>query len=264
MVHSIPKKYSTSLSKNRSLIPETIKVLQIYSDGMRFEDLEKSVIQSGVLSPLSSNRIKEILRQGIKKRFFLKDQLPLYLKKLSSLSLKDYSQILFLYFCRSEYIVYDFIHLFLCPAIKEGRVEINKTDVEVFIQNGLINGKLPEPWKLKMKQYVVQGIFQVLVDYGYLKKSIGFSREILGIQTSETAVIYLAYELHFSGESDYSILNHTDWNLFLLSKDNVIQQFENLSYQNHIIFQHAVDIVHITWKYKSMEEVIDVLLGKFV
>ena len=71
---------------------------------------------------------------------------------------------------------------------------------------------------------------------------------------------YLAYELHFRGIGDNAILNHDDWKLFGLERDDVLEEMKRLSLKGLVIIQSAGDVVRISWKQRDMEELCDVLI----
>ncbi|HRG77794.1 MAG TPA: DUF1819 family protein [Leptospiraceae bacterium] len=260
MVTTPLKKYSANLTKNRALIAETIKIFQEYNEGMSFSELEQRVISTGLLSPLSTNRITSILKLGLKPRYFQDVTIANRIKRLTAISYQDFIQLLYLYTARTDALLYDFVIHVYKHRIEEGRSEISKEEVIRFLREAVQNGFIRKAWNPDMQEYMIQGLFQTLVDFGFLKKRTGETRPFIPFNPSDKILLYLAYELHFSGMSDLVILNHSDWGLFLLSKDRVLMNLKKMDFQNHLIFQQAADVLQITWKYKSMDEVIDALL----
>ncbi len=260
MVTATLKKYSTNLTKNRALIVETIKIFQEYNEGMSFVELEQQVISTGLLSPLSTNRITSILRLGLKPRYFQDVNITNRIKKLTAVTYQDFIQLLYLYTARTDALLYDFAIQVYKQRIEEGRTQISKEEVTRFLREAVQNGFIKKEWNIDMQEYVIQGLFQTLVDFGFLKKTIGEIRLFVPFSPSDRILLYLAYELHFSGLSDLSVVNHSDWGLFLLSKDRVLMSFKKMDFQNHLILQQAADVLQITWNYKSMDEVINAIL----
>ena len=86
-----------------------------------------------------------------------------------------------------------------------------------------------------------------------------FERRLTPPRISDYIAVYLAYELHFSGLGDNAVINHPDWQLFGLSPEDVREELKALAVNRHWIIQAAGDVVQISWAYKNMEEVIDVI-----
>ena len=56
------------------------------------------------------------------------------------------------------------------------------------------------------------------------------------------------------------VLNHEDWKLFGLERDDVLEEMKRLSLKGLvIIIQSAGDVVRVGWKQRDMEELCDVL-----
>ena len=60
------------------------------------------------------------------------------------------------------------------------------------------------------------------------------------------------------------MLAHPDWLLFGLEREDVLAELKRLALHGLFIVQAAGEVVKISWPYKSMEELIDVLTqGEF-
>ena len=70
---------------------------------------------------------------------------------------------------------------------------------------------------------------------------------------------YLAHDLHFAGLGDNAVLSHLDWRIFGLAVYDVREELKRLALKGYLILQSAGDITRISWKYKTMEELCDVL-----
>jgi hypothetical protein len=70
---------------------------------------------------------------------------------------------------------------------------------------------------------------------------------------------YLAYDLHFQEGSDSRALAHEDWKLFGLGADDVLAELKRVALRGQLIVQSAASLTRISWKWRSMKEVVDVL-----
>jgi len=96
-------------------------------------------------------------------------------------------------------------------------------------------------------------------DYGLLETGLRSNRRILPFRITQPVSVFLAYDLHLRGIADNSLLAHEDWGLFGLSRDDVVQELKRLSRQGDLVIQAAGDVVRISWTYKDMETVCNVL-----
>ena len=85
-------------------------------------------------------------------------------------------------------------------------------------------------------------------------------RNILSFQIEARVFAILAYNFHFEGLGDNSILTHSDWKLFGLDRDDVLNEFKRNARKSWFIVQSAGDIVRIGWQAKNKEELINVIV----
>ena len=85
------------------------------------------------------------------------------------------------------------------------------------------------------------------------------SRRILPFRIAPKVAAYLAYDLRFAGLGDNAALAHEDWALFGLDRFSVLDEIKRLSLKGLLIAQAAGDVVRISWKRQSMEEILDVI-----
>jgi hypothetical protein len=78
---------------------------------------------------------------------------------------------------------------------------------------------------------------------------------------TDLTIVFLAYDLHFAGFTDAGVVDHSDWALFGLNNKDVATAFDRLSGEGWWIAQVAGSVVRISWKYASMEEVVDDIAG---
>ena len=77
---------------------------------------------------------------------------------------------------------------------------------------------------------------------------------MLPFRIEAKAAIALAYELHFSGAGDNTVIGHPDWALFGLERKDVIAELRRLSLKGVFIVQTAGDVVRIGWQCKNPKE----------
>ena len=92
-----------------------------------------------------------------------------------------------------------------------------------------------------------------------MEKGQKSERKILPFRLESRVAAYLAYDLHFAGLGDNSVIGHEDWALFGMERNGVRDEFKRLSLLGHVIVQSAGEVTRISWRYTSLEELTDVI-----
>jgi hypothetical protein len=227
-------------------------------------ELFKVALESGKFPNISARRLKNLILEGFAPRYLIQDDKPaIYIKSLqNNSSNKELSQILYLYTCRRNRIFYDFVNEIYWKAYSSGQESISIDQARNFVINANQDGKTSKPWGASMIQRVPVYLVGTCADFGLVEKKKSAVRKILPFRIETSTVLYLVYDLHFSGFSDIGILNHTDWGLFGLNRYDVLDELKLLSLKNWFIVQSAGDIIKISWQYRNMEDLIDAIIRR--
>ena len=258
------EQYTTKLGSGQGIIEETIVLLELWSPGMTGTELFKVALESGKFPNISARRLKNLILEGFAPRYLIQDDKPaIYIKSLqNNSSNKELSQILYLYTCRRNRIFYDFVNEIYWKAYSSGQESISIDQARNFVINANQDGKTSKPWGASMIQRVPVYLVGTCADFGLVEKKKSAVRKILPFRIEISTVLYLVYDLHFSGFSDIGILNHTDWELFGLNRYDVLDELKLLSLKNWFIVQSAGDIIKISWQYRNMEDLIDAIIRR--
>ena len=96
-------------------------------------------------------------------------------------------------------------------------------------------------------------------DFGLLGEGRRDQRPIKRFAIRPDVALYFVHDLHFADLSDMAVVTHRDWRLFGLEIPEVIRLIQNLSHDGHLLIQSSADLVQISWKYRTMEECLNVL-----
>jgi hypothetical protein len=77
--------------------------------------------------------------------------------------------------------------------------------------------------------------------------------------TSDEGIAYLAYDLREAGLSDLAICEHRDWQLLGLPMEQLVVRLDSLPDSCGLVVQRAGSLVRITWRYESVEDLINAL-----
>jgi hypothetical protein len=213
---------------------------------------------------MTAYRVNDIVRRVFARRFLRADLPPARL--LKQLVERDYpgqlfSDLCLLYAARSDDLIRDAITHLYWPALAEGRLTFTPSLVVEFLRQAEREGKIPEPWSEKVKLKVARGLLKAMADFGLLVETSRGRRELVHFRPTDHALVFLAYDLHFSGSTDAGIVGHKDWALFGLTAKDVATVLDRLGGERWWLAQVAGSIVRISWKYKRMEEVVDAFAG---
>lgn len=255
------REYNTGLCKGQGMLPETLRLLQVWEPGMSSQQLAEKVRSQGLIPKATSQRVSDIVSRGFAPRYLGEGGRPAcWLRPLvqRGVSLDRLNQLFLLHTAREHLILYDFIREVYWPRYSAGAQFLFREDSVGFIKSAQATGRIKTRWTEGNNIRIGRYLLTALCDFKMLGDPQGDRRPILPFTPSASTIIYLAHELHFSGVNDAMILTHTDWELFGLSSSDVLNELRRLSGQGRFIVQVG-DIVRISWSCKTMEECLDVV-----
>jgi hypothetical protein len=258
---SATREYNTALCKGQGMLPETIRLLQVWEPGMSATQLAEKVRSQGLIPKATAQRVSDIVSRAFAPRYLDNNgQAAGWLRSLvqRGLSLDRLSQLFLLYTAREHLILYDFIREVYWPRYSAASKFLFREDSVNFIKSAQAGGRIKTRWTEGNNVRIGRYLLAALSDFKLIGEPQGDRRPILPFTPLASTVIYLAHELHFAGVGDGQIINHTDWEVFGLSSSDVLNQLRRLSGQGRFIVQ-AGDIVRISWSCKTMEECLDVI-----
>jgi len=253
--------YTPQLQAGLGLIEETHKLLDLWVPGMSAIQLEQAALESGQFPTITARRLHNIVLEGFKPRYLANEGAPaMRLQKLiGKLNSRQFNQLLFLYTCRANLILTDFIREIYWNAYRAGRSTLSNEEARQFVRKANEDRKTVKPWSPETIERIAQYLTNACSEFGLLETGNRKVRQVYSYQIEDTTSIYLAYDLHFTGRGDNSLLSHPDWGLFGLERDDVLDECKRLALQGWWIVQSAGEATRISWNYASMEAVIDAL-----
>ena len=249
--------YNSNLLKGTGAVSETISLLSIYDRDTTKKSLLDYVLATNFLSTNTEKRARDIVEKVFYNRYMQHNHLVPYWLRLTrekGLMVNQLSQLLYVYTLRENAILYDYVIKVLNPVKASGADFIPKSKADEFIKELNDNGTLE--WSSTSQVRMGQHMRGTLVDFNV----IDLNGNILSFEANDFTVLYLMHELHFGGLSDMAIWEHVDWGLFNMDKYDVLQRIMNLSLKGGFIAQSSGDLLTISWKYNSMEEMINATL----
>ena len=252
--------YTTQLQAGLGLIQETDVLFEHWDLYMTASDLYERVLEEGVFPNVSARRLRNIVAECFSPRYLKGDPAPaVYIKQLKeSFSAAELHQLYFLYTCRANLILADFVREVYWDRYQSGSGYISSHYATEFINGAMDDGKTSKRWSDATVKRVSAYLMGACGDYGLLSPSSRNERQILSYRIEPKVAVFMAHDIHFQGVKDNALLQHEDWRLFGLETADIREEFKRMSVQGHCIFQSAANITNISWIYASMEDVIDV------
>jgi len=251
--------YSSMLNAGICMIDETRILLNLWQPGMNNMELHRIALQSGLFPNITARRLYNFIKECYSPRYLVNGGTPaLLLKSVQSVfSNRELNQLLFLYTCRESRVFYDFVREVYWNAYSSGKEKISNEDACLFVTRANQDGKTVQPWSENTLQRVAQYLTTSGADFGLLEDGRKSVRKILPFRVESRVAVILAYDLHFSGHGDNSILSHPDWALFGMDRSDVLNEFKRQALKGWWILQSAGEVTRIGWQYQTMEELIN-------
>ena len=251
--------YTTQLGAGLGLVEETKLLLSLYDEGMTTTELYDIALNSGLFPMVSARRLRNIIAECFSPRY-IKPGVALALKKLeSTTSSSAFVQLLLIHTSLTNRVLIEFITDIFWAKYSGGHNVISGDDAREFIVNAVREGKTQKPWADSVIKRVSSYVLGCCADYGLLSSGRVSKRTIQPVRLQQSTALYLAYWLHFLGLGDNAVINHECWKIFGLEPFDVREELKKLAKNGWLIVQSAGDVTRISWQFKTMEDVIDVI-----
>jgi hypothetical protein len=244
------------------MIPETLDLLRVWEPGMIPARLAEKVIQEGLFSRTTARRARNLAVEMFAPRYLGEQgKAAANLKFLQNhrFAHEAMIQLCFLYTARAQRIFADFVVEVYWSKYIGGAEVVTRKDAENFVIRALDTGKMAVRWSESTVRRVSGYLLGCCVDFGLLADAGRSERKIQRFSIRQEVALYLAHELHFAGVSDTALTQHPDWLLFGFTPGEVINRLKSLSHDGHFLIQSSGELVQISWKYRSMNEILHAL-----
>jgi hypothetical protein len=255
------KAYTTLLAVGQGILDETRTLLHLWEHGMPASTLYKTALASGSFPNISARRLRNLIVHSFAPRFLVNGGQAAYcLKALGHhLTSREFAQLAFLYTCRAQQILADFVIEVYWERYASGSDSISNRESRDFVARALQEGRAARPWSEKMVDRVAGYLTGTCADLGLLEDGPKRSRRYLPYRIEPVTAAVLAYDLHFAGHGDNAVMGHRDWKLFGLGPPDVLAELKRLALKRLVIVQAAANIVRIGWNCKNLEELVNAL-----
>lgn len=252
--------YTIAISKGSALLEETRALLRAWKSTESPTEFSDRVLREDILGRMTAYRARDIVRRVFARRYLRPNNQPaLLLKRIleHTESGQLFSDLCLLYAARADGLIRDAITQLYWPALSAGRLALGPEYVVEFLRQAEREGRISDPWSEQVKLKVARGVLKAMADFGLLVDVGRGRRELVHFRATDLTLVFLAYDLHLSGSTDAGVVGHRDWALFGLTSKDAAFAIDRLSGAGWWLAQVAGSVVRISWKYTSMEEVVD-------
>lgn len=257
--------YTSQLAAGMGMVPETLELLRLWEPGMNPAQLVNAAVEEGVFSRATARRTRNIVAEMFAPRFLVSDGTPAARVKFlvnGRIHYDTLSQLCFLYTCRAQRILADFVIEVYWQKYCAGASALATDDAKSFIYRALDSGRMVSRWSDSTIQRQAGYLVGCCLDFGLLSKGKPTARTIQRFAIRPDVALYLVHDLHFAGYSELSIVEHPDWRLFGLEPQEIVGQIRKLADDGHLLVQTSGELIQISWKYKSMEDCLNALIKR--
>ncbi len=255
------RKYTTAISKGAAMLDETRRLLEHWSPGQSLDAFAKRVQDEDVLGNATAYRTRDAVRRVFAPRFLKPTDKPArVLKRVLERNLpgRTFTELLLVYACRNDPLLYDFTSREFWLAVRRGRSVLDTDAVLSFLSEAVVDGRLESQWSENVSVRIARCVLGMLRDVGFLREAKRGRKEIVDYRVSDEGAGILARELHEAGITNSSLCSHRDWGLFGMNRAEVLERLDHLGEERGIVVQRGGSVVHFTWYVDSIEEMIDV------
>lgn len=261
---SVNKKFTSNLKRAGAAIDDTIELLRHWTDEIPDRELRNKLIMENVLGKKSYRRRKDFTEFIFLPRYVrgYPENHWMFLQRLvlAEVPQKFIKQLLYFYTALNEPFVPLIIKEFILPRYQDGQIEFTSQDVKDLILRKIKDGTVEVNWTDNVLSGSVQGLLNVLTEFGILK---GRVNKVIQPDLIHLPVFYyIAFFIHNEGFGGKVILENEYWNLFLLNGIEIKHLITEAHLNKYLYYEETGSIVNINFKENTFEEVVNVVIER--
>ena len=255
--------YTTQLQAGLGMIDETRELLSLWAPKDSPTMLYQRSLESGRFPSLSARRLRNIVAECFSPRYMAEgDNVTAFLRDVvGKLSANEFRQLCLIYTCRANQIVADFIREVYWSSYAAGRTSITNAQARDFVDVAIRDGRTSVSWSDTTRKRVAGYLIGTLTGFGFLEAVGRGDRELKVVHLEQRVAGILAYDFHFRGVTDNSLVLGDEWSLFGLEPHDVTSVLKRLSMLNWFVYQAAGASVRLGWRFSTREELANAIIN---
>jgi hypothetical protein len=253
--------YSSKIIKAGALLPDTKTLISSWDASATVSDNLSRFRRDNVFGKASRSRVEDIL--AVFRQRYLTDErdikaLCVLVKKgLPSASL---DRILYFHAAQSDRLLHDIVVDWLFALQARGVIEIDVDEASSLLTKCVAEGKTTAKWSEDTTRRVAQGLLATLRDFGVLQGVV--RKKIASHYLPVTDFAYVMFYLKQREPSGVKLIDHADWRLFFLNREEVEGHLFEAHQQGLLEYHAAGSVTRLGFTSSTPEEYAHVLADR--
>lgn len=254
------RQYLSTLSGRGALLAETKTILREI-DTKGDLDRTRDAVVTGDLVDRGTRQTRENVWKAVFRRY-ISDRDPKHVTSLVRLvarcpNLTAVDLVLFYEYCQADALLYDLTVHCTYALYQSARTSIDRVDLNEWLSRQEVDHQEIANWSPRTRGRLTASYLSTIRDFGLV---IGIKqKEFRKLYVPREAFVYALYHQKDRGFQGKSLIQSTDWRLFLLTEREVIFHLENAASGGFINFRRAGDIYDLQFVYPDLAEVVHVI-----
>ena len=253
--------YSSKIIKAGALLADTKTLISEWDTTATVSGNLGRFRQENVLGKSSRSRVEDILAV-FRQRYLIDEGViealsVLVLKRLPSASL---DRILYFHAVQSDRLLHDVVVDWLLPLQDRGISDIHLEEAQRLVSKWVNEGRTTSEWSEDTTRRVTQGILSTLRDFGILQGAV--LKRFAPAHLTVTAFAYVMFSLKQHQKSGARLIEHPDWRLFFLAREEVEHLLFEAHQQGLLEYHAAGSVTRLSFPVSTLEEYAHVLADR--
>jgi hypothetical protein len=228
-----------------AMIDETYAVFAAWDfERSKRENLDR-LRQENFIGASSATWLRDVAKV-LNRRFdpFGRDR-PLVMLAKNGLPIEEWKPLLLWHMTRDEFLVRDFLQMWLFSAYDAGAFRVRTDDVEKYLgEISRRGGTIEHAWSEQTTKRVAAGLLKMAIDFGLLRGSV--VREFVSFHLPERSFLYLLHAMRDEKVSTSKLVSSPEWRLFLMRTSDVEHELLRLHQYRMLEYEVAGSLVQLS------------------
>ena len=253
--------YNSTLAGKGAYLPETRIILREIGAGRHPDQVRQAVMEEDLLDQRTRQSRKTYWGEVFRRYISGRD--PGHVSDLARLVARcpnptAVDLVLFYEYCQVDALLYDLTACCAYELYHGARTAIDKVDVNEWLSRQEEAHPEIAAWSPRTRGRLTAGYLSTIRDFGLVRGTK--QKEFHKMYLPREAFVYALYHQQDRGLRGKSLVQSTDWRLFLLGESDVIFHLEDAANGGFVRFRRAGDIYDLQFVYRDLSEVVHAII----
>jgi len=253
--------YNSTLAGKGAYLPETRIILREIDAGRGPDQVRRTVMEEDLLDQRTRQSRKTYWGEVFRRYISGRD--PEHVSDLARIVARcpnptAVDLVLFYEYCQVDALLYDLTACCTYKLYHGARTAIDKVDVNEWLSRQEEAHPEITAWSPRTRGRLTAGYLSTIRDFGLVRGTK--RKEFHKMYLPREAFVYALYHQQDRGLQGKSLVQSTDWRLFLLGESDVIFHLEDAANGGFVRFRRAGNIYDIQFVYRDLSEVVHAII----